>query len=231
MLTYSYFDIPEECIVNQDIPIHMFRMRMVCSISEFMDNFLYVDRIIEKYKISSKQFSIKPGGNLEEDYSEIHIIEVHISSTYKMDKVARAIYHSIPYPLILVFIWNNKFCFSSAFVRTSRLDEEANRLFAPMYTYWIDESLLFGKKKKIHMISVPKILEINEYSMKDIFRQIYNFIIYYSTNSQSDLLLSEKERKKIEREKEIYKRKKETYNDLCSGQSDYYLNEYDERTI
>lgn len=212
------FNIPKSCLIDQSIPLPMLKQKAHCTADEFDKIFSRVITVKEKYRMLPSVFGQPRYEDSTKVYTEIHIIEVCVASTSRLDAVARCIFHAIPYPLVLVFLWNEKVCFSAALERENLLDEMANKLFPPVYTYWLPPPAMWDFS--IQPPDISSLSAVSHATIKYLYMQLYRFICEYGTNVfEDELYACTNHVQKIE------------YLNMCEGESDYFINEFDERVI
>ncbi|HFU4371687.1 TPA: DUF4391 domain-containing protein [Streptococcus suis] len=82
------------------------------------------------------------------DYPEIEVIEVLIHKDYKLKRIAEIIMRTIPYPMLLIFMLEDKRQLYVAHQRINQNDSSKNTIEEFIATEWLDndsDSALFAK--------------------------------------------------------------------------------------
>jgi len=96
-----------------------------------------VDNITLEYLLNKDKINIAPFNDEENDYSEIAFIRVEILSTKRLKKLSNII-QNIPYPLIVVFAYENKICINISPKRINKNDSSKLVVEESYFTKWID---------------------------------------------------------------------------------------------
>lgn len=115
---------------------------------QFMENFALkahekkllsseVENITLEYLLNKDNINIAPFQDEENDYSEIAFIKVDILHKEKVKAVSTIIQY-IPYPLIVVFTYNNEVCINISSKRINKNDNTKLVVVESYFTKWID---------------------------------------------------------------------------------------------
>lgn len=134
---YKKMNIPEECNVQSTIFKKLFYENgtMTTSDKEIFTN--DIEKIIWKYSFKEENLNIKSFKNEELYYEEIALIEVSLSKASKYKKICEIIQKTIPYPLILVLIHEDKLLINAAYKRINKVDESKSTIDEFIYSDWI----------------------------------------------------------------------------------------------
>lgn len=168
---YEEMNIPESCIANNTIFKKLFHQNgtMTTSDKELFKN--NIDKIIWKYSFKEETLNIKPFKNEELDYEEVALIEVHINNDSKYKRICEIIQKTIPYPLIIVLIFEGKVQYNAAYKRINKVDESKNAALDFIYSPWIDSNNL-----KVNEISYINSIDIMKFSFVNMYKFYCSFV-------------------------------------------------------
>lgn len=101
----------------------------------FTDNIAKITLI---YQMHTKNMNIAPYMTSEREYPMINIMEVALDKVEKLKRIAEIIMRSIPYPMVLIFVFEEKYQVWTAHQRVNQNDETKNVLEDFVFTEWID---------------------------------------------------------------------------------------------
>jgi hypothetical protein len=141
---YSFLNIPDSCFTGSTIYKKLFYENANLSSG---DKTLFTDvinKIVWLYCLKPETINIPAYKDEVRDYPEIEVIEVLLHKDYKLDRIARIIMRTIPYPMLLVFKLEDKRRFYVAHQRISQSDSSKNTIEELIKTDWLDsDSPLF----------------------------------------------------------------------------------------
>lgn len=135
-IIYKKMNLPDSCIVGNTIFKKLFYENASMSAS---DKDIFVDHIAKitwQYSLKEETINISSYSDEEREYEEIAIIEVELIDNKKHKRIAEIIQKTIPYPLILTFIYENQFLLNLAHKRRNKGDESKNTLEEMIYSNW-----------------------------------------------------------------------------------------------
>ncbi len=143
--------------------------------------------------------------NEEYCYDEVEFIEVELREKAVADRVARLLQKTIPYPLVLGFIYKEEFCFQLAEKTIHQQQKDKRKVNQDMFYFseWMDgEKLSEQQKNYLNNLSLDK---VGGTHLKEYFDKLMHHI--HDENRQDQLALLALE-KKIAPIKNEYAREK-----------------------
>lgn len=143
---YRFLNIPDSCFVGSTIYKKLFYENADLGT---MDKAIFAD-VIEKirwvYSLKPETINIPSFKEQVRDYPEIEVIEVRLKKDASLNRIAEIIMSTIPYPMLLVFIWEDKKQLYVSHQRINQNDSSKNTLEDLIATDWLDStSLLFAR--------------------------------------------------------------------------------------
>ena len=146
MDTYDFLNIPDSCFIGNTIYKKLFYENADLSTS---DKSLFTDTISKitwLYCLKPETINIPAYKDEVRDYPEIEVIEVLVHKDYKLKRIAEIIMRTIPYPMLLIFKWEDKKQLYVAHQRVSQSDSSRNTIEEFISTDWLDgDSALFAR--------------------------------------------------------------------------------------
>jgi len=146
MDTYKFLNIPDSCFIGNTIYKKLFYENADLSTS---DKSLFTDTISKitwLYCLKPETINIPAYKDEVRDYPEIEVIEVLVHKDYKLKRIAEIIMRTIPYPMLLIFKWEDKKQLYVAHQRVSQSDSSRNTIEEFISTDWLDgDSALFAR--------------------------------------------------------------------------------------
>ncbi len=81
-----------------------------------------VDSIIWQYTLKPSTIPIQPYEDTEREYLELNVLQVNLRSERRYKRLAEIIHRAIPYPLLLIFSWQEQVALTVADKRINRAD-------------------------------------------------------------------------------------------------------------
>ncbi|MFP6861426.1 DUF4391 domain-containing protein [Pseudomonas sp.] len=134
----EHLSIPKSCELNKPVFKKLFLENGVLDIADKTALKDDVDKIRWLYTLKAATINIAAYVDSERDFSEIAVLQVELTSTKRLKRIANFMQRSIPYPLILLFIQENQVCLSLSDKRINQSDKEKWVVEEPLYTDWID---------------------------------------------------------------------------------------------
>lgn len=143
---YNKLNIPDECRINRTVFKKMFYENAVLS-KEDKDLFVNsIDRITWIYCLNQDNMNVPAYATEEREYLEIEIMEVELSDNKGIKRIAEIIMRAIPYPMLLIFSFEDKYQVWAAHQRFSLADNDKITLEETICTEWLDnDSNLWDK--------------------------------------------------------------------------------------
>ncbi|MBU3181184.1 DUF4391 domain-containing protein [Clostridium psychrophilum] len=145
---FKKFNIPVSCEVNNTIFKKLFYENSTMNKVDkeiFQKN---IDKIIWLYSFKEDTINIRPYKDEVRDYEEVAIIKVLLLNDTKIKRISEIIQKTIPYPLILLFHYEDKVLFNAAHKRNNKADENKNTVEEFIYTDWISLLKLSDREEK-----------------------------------------------------------------------------------
>ncbi|EPY2303400.1 DUF4391 domain-containing protein [Clostridium sp.] len=168
---YEKMNIPQRCEVGNTIFKKLFyeNSNMGTKDKDIFTN--HIDKILWKYSFKEENLNIKVYKTEELDYEEIALIEVLLKEDKKYKKIAEIIQNNIPYPLIIIFVKEDKILFNGAYKRINKVDISKNTAEDYIYSPWINLSNLKNNEEKF-----LQSLNIKEFSFANIYKFYCSFV-------------------------------------------------------
>jgi len=138
---FEILQIPDSAKLNRRIPKKQFFERLPMSKVEKTLFGQAVEKVILHYTIKPDTLNIPTYEDETKRYDEIHIMTIYLKDQMKWRQVARMI-HRIPYPLILLFAYETKFCIHTLQKRKNRNDATQLTAEEEETSEWIDQTAL-----------------------------------------------------------------------------------------
>lgn len=168
---YEKMNIPSSCEVNNTIFKKLFyeNAAMSSSDKEIFTN--HINKIVWKYSFKEENLNIKGYKTDELEYEEIAVIEVSLSNDKKYKRIAEIIQNAIPYPLILVFVIEDRILLNTASKRINKVDISKNTVEDYIYSSWINFANLNDNEEKF-----LQSLNIRDFSFINIYKFYCSFV-------------------------------------------------------
>lgn len=134
----DHLSIPRSCELNKPVFKKLFLENGVLDIADKTALKDDVDKIRWLYTLKPATINIAAYVDSERDFSEIAVLQVELTSTKRLKRIANFMQRSIPYPLILLFTQVNQVCISLSDKRINQSDKEKWVVEELLYTDWID---------------------------------------------------------------------------------------------
>lgn len=134
----DYLSIPKSCELNKPVFKKLFLENGVLDIADKTALKDDVEKIRWLYTLKPATINIAGHVDGERDFSEVAILQVELTSTKRLKRIATFIQRSIPYPLVLLFTQGNQVCLSVADKRINQADKEKWVVEDILYTDWIE---------------------------------------------------------------------------------------------
>lgn len=135
---YDKLNIPYECRINRTVFKKMFYENTALSKGD-KDLFVNsIDKITWIYCLNQDNMNISAYTTDEREYLEIEIMEVALSENKGIKRIAEIIMRAIPYPMLLIFNFEDKYQVWTAHQRFNLADNNKITLEEPICTEWLD---------------------------------------------------------------------------------------------
>lgn len=118
---FDFLNLPKNTIAGKTITKNIFELAEISNSDKKLLS-SDVDVIIWENRIAQDNVNIRPLCNDEIDYSEIQVINVRLKKTNHVPKIAKLIFSSFTYPLILIFTFELELKIMLAHVRINQND-------------------------------------------------------------------------------------------------------------
>lgn len=135
---YDKLNIPDECKISRTVFKKMFYENAAISKGD-KDLFVNsIDKVTWIYCLNQDNMNISAYTTEEREYLEIEIMEVALSENKGIKRIAEIIMRSIPYPMLLIFSFEDKYQVWTAHQRFNLADNSKTTLEEPICTEWQD---------------------------------------------------------------------------------------------
>lgn len=134
----DHLSIPKSCELNKPVFKKLFLENGILDIADKAALKDDVDKIRWLYTLKPATINIAAYVNSERDFSEVAILQIDLTSTKRLKRIATFMQRSIPYPLVLLFVQGNQVCLSVADKRINQADKEKWVVEDILHTGWID---------------------------------------------------------------------------------------------
>jgi len=181
----SQLNIPRSCKVGNTIFKKTFYDQANLSPSDKKLFSEQIDKIIWQYCLKPDTINIQPFKDESKDYPEIEVISILLNNDAKTKRIAEIIMKNIPYPLLLVFSFDNKIQLCAAHQRQSLSDASKNTVDEFIFTNWFNVDKLNTQDELfLETIDFTKLSRLNFYKMySDLVDKIN---IYNASKLMSD---------------------------------------------
>ncbi|MBV1818129.1 DUF4391 domain-containing protein [Clostridium cochlearium] len=131
-------NIPKFCELNNTIFKKLFYENTYMSKQDkdiFSNN---INKIIWLHSLKSENINIESYKDEECEYEEVEFIQVKLNYESKIVRIAEIIQKTIPYPIVLIFNYENKIMLNVALKKINKVDESKNSVEEFIFTDWID---------------------------------------------------------------------------------------------
>ena len=175
---YNKLNIPDECRINRTVFKKMFYDNAVISKGDkdlFIDS---IDKITWIYCLNQDNMNIPAYVTEEREYLEIEIIEVTLSENKGIKRIAEIIMRAIPYPMLLIFSFEDKYQLWAAHQRFSLADNSKVTLEEPIFTEWQEENSILWDR-----LNISKLRYTNFY---DMYSDLIDAIAVFNASKLTD---------------------------------------------
>ncbi len=134
----DHLSIPKSCELNKPVFKKLFLEIGILDIADKAALKDDVEKIRWLYTLKPATINIAAHVDSERDFSEVAILQVELTATKRLKRIATFMQRSIPYPLVLLFTQGNQVCLALSDKRINQADKEKWVVEEPLYTGWID---------------------------------------------------------------------------------------------
>lgn len=164
-------EIPKENIYKQFVPKNQFYQHGNFNQSEKNIFINYIERITLYSQLTRANTNINIYKDDVRTYEEVAIFLIQLRGKDNIDRIARLIMETIPYPMILIGQYENKYIFYGANQRDNKVDNTKIILDKIYNTGFIDKESKFVEK-----INYKNLSKVNFYEFyNDYINAIINF--------------------------------------------------------
>lgn len=175
---YEKLNIPDSCLVGNTIfKKHFYDNGDLKSGDK--DIFTkQIEKIIWKYSLKPENINIKTYSDEIREYNEIEVVEVILNSDKKIKRIAEIIMRTIPYPMLLIFVLDDKVQLWVAHQRINLSDRSKNTIEEFIFTVWFDMNDLSELDKVLlNRLNIKEISVANMYLLYSKFVDYLNLYI------------------------------------------------------
>lgn len=170
-------NIPEVCELNKNVYKSLFYDKSDMKYSDKQVFTKDIEKISWLYTLKEDTISISAYGDEEKDYSEIAIIEVDLRKTNRIERVADIMQRTIPYPLMIIFKYENNILINLAHKRINKADHEKATYNQLIQTDWIDLEKLNEQEK--HLIDNLNFQDLSYFNFYQFYSDLVERVIAY----------------------------------------------------
>lgn len=186
---YNKLNIPDECRINRTVFKKMFYDNAVISKGDkdlFIDS---IDKTTWIYCLNQDNMNIPAYVTEEREYLEIEIIEVTLSENKGIKRIAEIIMRAIPYPMLLIFSFEDKYQLWAAHQRFSLADNSKVTLEEPVFTEWQEKNSILWDR-----LNISKLRYTNFY---DMYSDLLDAIAVFNASKLTDKEINGEDARKL----------------------------------
>ena len=146
---YDKLNIPDECKISRTVFKKMFYENAALSKGD-KDLFVNsIDKITWVHCLNQDNMNVPAYATDEREYLEIEVMEVALSENNGVKRIAEIIMRAIPYPMLLIFSFEDKYQVWTAHQRFNLADNNKITLEESICTEWLDNSSALWDKLNI----------------------------------------------------------------------------------
>lgn len=120
----DHLSIPKSCELNKPVFKKLFLEIGILDIADKAALKDDVEKIRWLYTLKPATINIAAHVDSERDFSEVAILQVELTATKRLKRIATFMQRSIPYPLVLLFTQGNQVCLALSDKRINQADKE-----------------------------------------------------------------------------------------------------------
>lgn len=189
MVIYDKLNIPCNCKIDRTIFKKMFYENADFSKGD-KDLFTNsIDKILWIYCLNQDNMNIPAYKTDEREYLETEVIEVTLSECKGVRRIAEIIMRTIPYPILLIFRYEEKYQLWTAHQRFNLADNSKNTLEEFVNTDWLDDNSDIWDKLNVNNFRFTNFF--------DMYSDIVNVIAVLNAQKLTDKELSGEEAREL----------------------------------
>ena len=139
-----------------------------------------IDKIKWEYCLKNETLNIKPFKDDIREYSEVEILKIELKIPNKTKRIAEIVMRAIPYPMVLIFQYNNEIQLFTGHQRLNLSDSNKNTLEELIFTDWINlDDLDEADEKLFESLNIKNLSFINFYTF---YKDIVDTLIKYNAS-------------------------------------------------
>lgn len=160
MEDYAFLKLPISCAVGNTIfKKHFYDNGDLTRADEKLLK-TAVTKMTWLYTLKKETLNIPPYADEIRAYPEIEIIEVRLESVQKIERLAEIIMRTIPYPLLLIFRFQQQWAFWTAHQRNRLKDETKNTLEGFVHTSFLASDAALFKTLDFQTLAVTNCYQL-----------------------------------------------------------------------
>lgn len=161
VLIDKFFDklnIPKSCQLNNTIFKKLFYENVYMNKQDKAMFSNDVNKVIWLYSLKKDTINIQIYKDEQYEYEEVEFIKVELNHETKAKRIAEIIQRTIPYPIVLIFSYENKILLNVALKKINKVDESKNSVEEFIFTDWIDLKELSKREEDFfNSLSIKKL--------------------------------------------------------------------------
>jgi hypothetical protein len=189
MRLIKYFNWPATCLFDLKMTKKVLKEVQPDAKEDLLDS---IEKMIWAGALKSQQVQIPVYVDEEYCYDEVVFVEVMLWEKAVVDRVARLLQRTIPYPLVLGFIFQKEFCFQIAekTVHKQQKDKRVVNQDKFLFSEWMQEDNLSQQQKDyLANLSLDKVGGGN---LKEYFDRLMSHIFDDNRQVQIEILALQK---------------------------------------
>lgn len=137
---YDNMAIPESCYLGKRVFKKLFHENAKLGATDKKAFREDIDTITWQYTLKPSTIPIQPYEDEQREYLEVSILQVDMKTQKRIGRISEIIHRAIPYPLLIVFVFQKLCALSTAHKRFSQAEKGAIVAENFVVTEWIDLS-------------------------------------------------------------------------------------------
>lgn len=160
MEDYAFLKLPKSCAVGNTIfKKHFYDNGDLTRADEKLLK-TAVTKMTWLYTLKKETLNIQPYADEIRTYPEIEILEVRLEGVQKIERLAEIIMRAIPYPMLLIFRFEQQWAFWTAHQRNSLKDETKNTLEGFVYSNFLASDAALFKTLDFQTLAVSNCYQL-----------------------------------------------------------------------
>jgi len=137
---YEIMEIPDSCHLGKRIFKKLFHENANLGVTDKKAFTEDIDTITWQHTFKPTTISIQPYTDDQREYLEVALLQVDLKTLNRTNRIAEIVHRSIPYPIVLVFVFERSIAISLAQKRFSQSEKGAIVAEEFLITEWIEHS-------------------------------------------------------------------------------------------